>query len=278
MKQMDKMENNAIINIGRKAWGICILGKGIQQIFSGTIDLIFLPSPVASHSISTILMYPWAIVFIIAGIAILINKKVYEVALISGSVFLALSIMVYAPYIIFVSKKGSVLLEWAPVVQELGFAGSSLAVAATFPEKIHTSKLIGLLEKLTPFAGILFSCPMIVFGVAHFVYAKLVSDMVPTWIPFSLFWTYFTGIALISAGLSISLNLRIKLAASLLALMIFTWLLMLHIPRSFSNQPEIKALEISRVFVTIGYTGVALLFAYRNQHFTIWRSNKINIL
>ena len=76
----------------------------------------------------------------------------------------------------------------------------------------------------------LLALSMILFGIEHFVFAKFVATLVPAWIPWHLFWTYFVGIALIAAGFAICTKQQAYLAAALLGGMIFAFVLLCHIP------------------------------------------------
>jgi len=74
-------------------------------------------------------------------------------------------------------------------------------------------------------AQIVFGVCAIFFGGAHFVYMNLTAPLIPRWLPPSqLFWGYATGIFHIAGGLAIIMNIRARLAATLLAVMyaIFT--------------------------------------------------------
>jgi uncharacterized membrane protein len=62
----------------------------------------------------------------------------------------------------------------------------------------------------------LLALPMMIFGIEHFVFAKFVATLVPTWIPWHMFWTYFVGVALIASGLAIIAQRQAYLAAALL--------------------------------------------------------------
>lgn len=76
----------------------------------------------------------------------------------------------------------------------------------------------------------LFGLPWLVIGIQHFIYAPFVQTLVPAFIPFKLFWVYLTGTAMIGAGLSIVLNLQMKLASRLLATMLLIFILLVHLP------------------------------------------------
>jgi uncharacterized membrane protein len=90
-----------------------------------------------------------------------------------------------------------------------------------------------LLDKITKLGRYFLAVPMVVFGIQHFLYAGFVVHLVPTWVPGRLFWTYFAGAALFASGLGIIVNVLSRLAATLLALMISIWVIILHIPRVF---------------------------------------------
>ncbi|MGB8475574.1 MAG: hypothetical protein WCE61_15940 [Candidatus Acidiferrum sp.] len=48
----------------------------------------------------------------------------------------------------------------------------------------------------------LFAGSMVIFGIQHFMYAGLLATLVTAWIPWHLFWIYFTGAGFIAAGVT----------------------------------------------------------------------------
>jgi hypothetical protein len=69
-------------------------------------------------------------------------------------------------------------------------------------------------------------------------------EIVPAWLPFRLFWTYFVGVALFAAAVSFTLKRQMRLAAALLALLFFTFVLTIHLPNLFAH-------PLARLFWTI---------------------------
>lgn len=112
---------------------------------------------------------------------------------------------------------------------------------------------------------------LIGYGIDHYLYTELVSTMVPLWIPNNIFWTYLAGTALIAAGVAIILNFRIKLTGILLATMLLLWMLIIHLPNVISHHFKIEDIEVSRVLVTFGFAGIALLLAFSNK-----KNNKLD--
>ena len=85
-------------------------------------------------------------------------------------------------------------------------------------------------NRLARFGELLMALLMLYSGVMHFKFARFVAGIVPEWIPFRLFWAYFTGVALFAAGISIVLRRHVRLAAVLLALMLSIFVGLIHGP------------------------------------------------
>jgi uncharacterized membrane protein len=86
------------------------------------------------------------------------------------------------------------------------------------------------LDKIVALGPVFLAVPVAVFGAEHFVFSAIVAGMVPGWIPGHLFWALFVGACLIAAALSISVRKYAGLAALLLGVMIFLFVVLIHIP------------------------------------------------
>jgi uncharacterized membrane protein len=85
-------------------------------------------------------------------------------------------------------------------------------------------------NKTEIFGRLFLAIPMGAFGVDHFIFPKVVEAIVPSWLPWHSFWAYLVGVALLAAALSITLKKYAVLAATLLGAMIFSFVLLIHIP------------------------------------------------
>jgi len=98
----------------------------------------------------------------------------------------------------------------------------------------------------------------LVFGVTHFKYVQFTATMVPDWIPPNqIFWAYATGIAHVAAGLSLVSGIRAQLGATLLAVMMAVFVLLVHIPRVYASPGE--QLEWIMLGVALSLSGAAWL-------------------
>lgn len=88
-------------------------------------------------------------------------------------------------------------------------------------------------------AQVLFGFTCVFYGWSHFVYAEYTARMVPAWLPVPLAFAYFTGLGHIGAGLGIIVGVLPGLAATLEAIMMSLFGLLVWVP-SFFAQPRPK--------------------------------------
>ena len=75
-----------------------------------------------------------------------------------------------------------------------------------------------------------FATIFVIYGIQHFMYANYVAGMVPGWIPFHLFWVYFTGSAFFAFAISVFFNWNAKWGCFLLGIMIWIFIFTIHVP------------------------------------------------
>lgn len=83
-------------------------------------------------------------------------------------------------------------------------------------------------------AQILFGLTCVFYGWSHFVYAGYTASMVPTWLPSRLGFAYLTGFCHVVAGFAIIIGILPRLAATLEALMMSLFGLLVWIPSFFT--------------------------------------------
>jgi uncharacterized membrane protein len=104
----------------------------------------------------------------------------------------------------------------------------------------------------------------IIAGIQHFIFAEFVAYLVPAWIPGKAFWTYLAGVALILAGIGLMIKRTRSVAGIASGLMIFTWFLILHIPRAVAAAYDQN--EWTAVVESFTFSGIALMLGgYQNS-------------
>jgi uncharacterized membrane protein YphA (DoxX/SURF4 family) len=115
--------------------------------------------------------------------------------------------------------------------------------------------LRGTLTKIT---RIVAGACCIVFGLAHFNYIDMTAGMVPAWIPPNqTFWAWATGAGHLAAGLALVSGFQARLAATLEAIMMAAFVVLLHIPLVIAA----PALHINWIMLAVAttYAGAAWL-------------------
>jgi len=83
--------------------------------------------------------------------------------------------------------------------------------------------LFTTVERAVRIARLLFGLALIPIGLAHFVYLELTAPLVPAWLPYHVFWAYFTGAAQLAAAVAVLLGIYARLAAALQAVLLATF-------------------------------------------------------
>jgi uncharacterized membrane protein len=249
-----------LLNIGRIFYGIAIAGIGFQTIYYHDFPYMVLPPNHLEIPGITMFAYIFGAMLILAGACIFFEKKTRLISLLLGSVLLLIFCFYFIPYEFIASSNYMHFGEWENAAKELALASGAFTIAGNFPQ-IKDNRFIDFLSKLIPFGTIFFSITIISFSMDHFLYANAAADYVPSWIPYHLFWIYFAGIALLGAGVAIILKIKRRLIATLLGTMIFTWFIILHIPKAIDAPFADMGEAVTSAFLALAYSGIAFVIA-----------------
>jgi uncharacterized membrane protein YphA (DoxX/SURF4 family) len=115
---------------------------------------------------------------------------------------------------------------------------------------------IALLAKIGLY---LFAFSMVIFGAQHFMYAPFIAFLIPAWMPAHLFLAYFTGAAMVAAGLAMATGVLARSAGIWLGVMFLLWVILLHAPRVFAKPHN--ADEWTSLFVAMCMAGCSFILA-----------------
>jgi uncharacterized membrane protein len=108
-------------------------------------------------------------------------------------------------------------------------------------------------------ARVLYGVSLIPFGLAHFMYLKETTVVIPDWIPWHVAWAYLTGAAFIVAGLAVAVGLFGRLAATLSTLQMGLFGLIVWMPRVFAG--TLSDFQRGEVIATFALTAGAWVVA-----------------
>ncbi|MGH2649359.1 MAG: hypothetical protein ACRDE8_17395, partial [Ginsengibacter sp.] len=262
---------------GRVFYGIGIAGLGVQQFIYKEFRPVIIPQWSASVAGVTVWAYITGALLIIAGAIIVFSKSARIISIDLGIAFFLLFLAFHVTNILFNNTNGFHFYLFTDPLKELTLSGGALVVAGSYPAQHLNTKIESFKRTqytLTRTGSIFLSITMIVFGIDHFLYTDFVVGLVPAWLPWHIFWTYFAAVALIGSGVCIILKIKLKLVAFLLGLMLLIWFIILHIPRAIADPYGMKGNEISSVFEALAFSGIAFLISCKPGRETLGSSLK----
>ena len=111
---------------------------------------------------------------------------------------------------------------------------------------------------------------MLIYPVLHFIYPVFVASIIPPWIPWHRFGSYFTALTIAAAGVSIVTKKHARMAGILLGIEIMLFCLLIHVPLLLHRPGDAWAARAmfgdtpSRVinaFKDFGLSGAVFVFA-----------------
>jgi uncharacterized membrane protein len=239
--------------IGRSFIAIAMIVFGIQHfVYLEFVTRAFpvIPLWIPGHSLLACIFGAF---LLITGVCIFLQIKARLVCTLLGSIILLMFALLLLPSLLTNLNNGVV---WTNAGKALVIAGANFLVAASFPKEPH-GKLISFLESLLPL-GKYFLCGFFILAaILHFIYAPFIATLIPKWIPAPVFWTYFAAIALIAGAIGMLVPRTAQLAAALSAVMVFIWVLILHIPRALADLRAPN--ETTSTFEALTMCGMAIL-------------------
>ncbi|MFT4154136.1 hypothetical protein [Parafilimonas sp.] len=123
-------------------------------------------------------------------------------------------------------------------------------------------------QSISRFAIILLALVMAVFGIYHFIYPQNLLAYVPAFLPGAgNLWVYIPGAAFILAAIAFVTNKRVKLAAYLLAVLLFVFVLTIHLPNYLNgSSDEYRQLSLINLLKDTAIAAFALHIAANSSN------------
>jgi len=115
------------------------------------------------------------------------------------------------------------------------------------------------MKKLTTIGRILFAVPFALFGINHFLMLNYYLGMLTSFVPLGAYTIILTGIMLIAASLSIITKILVKFSTLLLAVLLFIFIITIHIPHLFTDAD--KTISIIALLKDISLMGGSLMIS-----------------
>jgi len=195
--------------------------------------------------------------FVAIAVGIAIEKHARLVAMLLGAALFLNILFLHLPGLITqIHNPG----PWTVTFELLALCGASFILANVMSRDELTSSTSKIGPSLATAGRFAFAISLVIFGIQHFIYARFIASLIPSWIPSHLFWAYFIGVAFAGTALAITAKVQAKLATVLLGMMFILWVLVLHIPRVVASPRNGN--EVTSLFIALAMSGASFFLAF----------------
>ena len=209
------------IGLGRVLFGLSFAALGVLSIVVHDFALMWEPVPSAIARNNTIAII--AAMVLIAGSVALLRPRtaVWSASLLVA--YLGFRVLQQVPR---VAAHPLTEANWYSVSENLLLMAGAWTIFALLPNKVRVAR-----NFVSPRVGqILFALALPAIGLSHFFYLGQTAPLIPSWIPFHVPFAYLTGAAHIAAGVGIFFNILPRLAATLEAIMVSAFTMIVWVP------------------------------------------------
>jgi uncharacterized membrane protein len=246
---------------GRWFFAIAMGGFGIQQfIYKGFVPgITIVPDWMPAHLFWS---YVTGGLLIGCAIGIALREKARLAALTTGTLFLIIVLILHVYQVREIIHRNGP--ERTRAFETLAICAGAFILAGAIRGSRAVSSSVGFTGVLVEVSRYVLAFCLLVFGYDHLPIAQFIASLVPAWMPWHLFWAYFTACGFLAAGLSIATNIQVRLSASLLGLMFLLWVLILHGPR-IATHPHNEG-EWNSLFVALAMSGIGFTLAAKQTN------------
>jgi putative oxidoreductase len=115
------------------------------------------------------------------------------------------------------------------------------------------------MKRITTLGRILFAVPFALFGINHFLMLNYYLGMLTSFVPLGAYTIILTGIMLIAASISIITKILVKFSTMMLAIMLFIFIITIHIPHLFTEAD--KTITLIALLKDISLMGGCLMIS-----------------
>jgi uncharacterized membrane protein len=123
----------------------------------------------------------------------------------------------------------ALFLAFSGIALSMSAAGLALLAIGLVAAKNDIARARGI-DKIVALNHLCFAIPLAVFGAEHLSSPQSMLALVPSYMPWRMFWVYFVGFALIAASLSIATRRQVRWSGLLFGAMMFLFVALLHLP------------------------------------------------
>ncbi len=239
-------------------YGAAIAAFGIIQLVIQNFLSSFLPVP-PTLPFRWLWMMLTSVVFILSGLTIVAGIWRRLGLVVAGMILAIFLLALQLPLLLMNLHNGN---NWAIVFEGVMLTSGAFIIAAEWPGGVVISRRWDrTIDVLAIVGHYLFALGLFVFSIQHIMYFDYILSLIPAWMPARLVLNYLVIIGYILCGVSMVIGRKVGLATSLLGMMFFLWVLLLHLPRAVGKW-NVET-EWTSLFVALAVCGIAFSMARR---------------
>ena len=216
-----------IASFGHAFFAVTMIALGVMGLIKGAFVPIWTGVPKGLPARGA-LAYLCAVVSLGSGIGLLWSRAAGIASRVLFACLVLWMLLFRVPLIVGTPTSSGAWWAWGEIAVMM--AGAWVLVVWFAGDRGGKGRGFGTGEKALAIARRLYGLGLITFGIAHFTFLERTVGMVPSWLPWHLGWAYFTGGALIAAGVAVIVGVWARLAARLSAWELGLFTLLVWIP------------------------------------------------
>ncbi|HEY3816855.1 MAG TPA: hypothetical protein VGL81_06785 [Polyangiaceae bacterium] len=206
-------------------YAAAVAGLGVL-LLSGVFEYVWAPVP-RWVPWRNVLAYAAGALMLVSAVGLPWRKTRMRSSAILTLLFLAWLLVLQMPRVIAAPSKEGL---WAGGGQIATVVAGSWILFASLASPTEGRGRLVRGDRAVRMARSLFALALPLFGLHHFLDMAGAADAVPAWLPFRLGWAFLTGAGHVAAGAAILFGIVPRLAATLEAVMVSAFVVLVHLP------------------------------------------------
>lgn len=216
-----------IASVGHAVFAATLIALGILGLIKGGFAPIWDGVPKGMPARET-LAYLCAFISLACGIGLLLRQTAAPTARVLFAYLLAWMLLFKLPFIL---RDPLTEVSYESCGETAVLVAAAWVLYAGFATEWDRRQIVFAVgDTGVRKARMLYGLALIAFGLSHFAYLNDTASLVPGWLPWHPVWAYFTGSAYLAAGAAVLAGVYARLAATLAALQMGAFLLLVWLP------------------------------------------------